>query len=152
MENPIQILLRSIVSNEVDEEELRRTAQCTLELQQVPKDASLTIVITDDDEIQALNRQFRDVDAPTDVLAFSDIEDGGAFVNGSGEPLYLGDVIVSLPRARQQAAERGCSTLDEMRLLVVHGLLHLLGYDHATPDEEAEMWSRQDVILDQVAE
>lgn len=152
METPIEVLLRPTLSDEVDAGELGRTAQSVLEMEQAPTGVSLTIVVAGDDEIQALNRQFRDVDAPTDVLAFPDAGTGQAFVDGSGEPPYLGDVIVSLPRARQQAEERGHSTMDELQLLVVHGVLHLLGYDHATPAEETEMWAKQDAILRQVRE
>jgi probable rRNA maturation factor len=147
METPIEILLRPTLGNEIDTEELRRSVQLVLETEEASPGVSLTIVITDDDEIQILNQQFRDVDAPTDVLAFPDAGADEAFVDGSGEPPYLGDVIISLPRARQQAAERAHTTMDELRLLVVHGTLHLLGYDHATPAEEAEMWARQTQIL-----
>jgi len=86
--------------------------------------------------------------APTGVSLTAVITD----VDGSDEPPYLGDVIVSLPRAREQAAEHGHSTMQELRLLVVHGVLHLLGYDHATPAEEAAMWARQDAILQRVQE
>jgi len=147
METPIQVLIRPTLGTKVDAGELRRTVQLALEIEQSPSHVSLAVVITDDQEIQALNRQFRDVDAPTDVLAFADDETGQAFVDGSDEPPYIGDVIVSLPRAREQAAEHGHSTTEELRLLVVHGVLHLLGYDHATPSEQAAMWARQDAIL-----
>jgi probable rRNA maturation factor len=147
METPIQVLIRPTLGTKVDAGELRRTVQLALGIEQSPSHVSLAVVITDDQEIQALNRQFRDVDAPTDVLAFANDETGQAFVDGSDEPPYIGDVIVSLPRAREQAAEHGHSTAEELRLLVVHGVLHLLGYDHATPGEQAAMWARQDAIL-----
>jgi probable rRNA maturation factor len=117
-------------------------------------EASLSVVITDDTEIQALNRQFRGTDAPTDVLSFgqeppeSDHKQAGVpFVASPEEPSYLGDVILSYPRAVEQAVEHGISTEQELRLLIVHGVLHLLGYDHATPEQEAEMWARQDACL-----
>lgn len=158
METPTQVLVRPTLGIEVDADELVRTVQLaldlerSLEIEHAPAGVSLTVVITDDDEIETLNRQFRDVDAPTDVLAFAEEETGRAFVDGSDEPPYLGDVIVSLPRAREQAAEHGHSTMHELRLLVVHGVLHLLGYDHATPAEEAAMWARQDAILQYVQE
>lgn len=152
METPTQVLVRPTLGTEVDADELGRMVQLALEIEQAPTGVSLTAVITDDDEIQTLNRQFRGVDAATDVLAFAEQETDQAFVDGSDEPPYLGDVIVSLPRAREQAAEHGHSTMQELRLLVVHGVLHLLGYDHATPAEEAAMWARQDAILQRVQE
>jgi probable rRNA maturation factor len=152
METVVRVLVQTTTQAAVDTEELERTARLVLELEHVATEASLTVVITDDKEIQALNRQFRGVDAPTDVLAFAEEEAGQVFVDGSDEPPYLGDVIVSLPRARVQAAEQGHSTAQELRLLVAHGVLHLLGYDHAAPDEEAAMWARQDEILRRVGE
>jgi probable rRNA maturation factor len=152
METVVRVLVQTTTQAAVDTEELERTARLVLELEHVATEASLTVVITDDKEIQALNRQFRGVDAPTDVLAFAEEEAGQVFVDGSDEPPYLGDVIVSLPRARVQAAEQGHSTAQELRLLVAHGVLHLLGYDHAAPDEEAAMWARQDEILRRVGD
>jgi probable rRNA maturation factor len=104
---------------------------------------SLTILITGDQKIQELNRQFRGVDAPTDVLAFpaghADPESGGT---------YLGDVVISFPQALNQAAEAGHPVQAEIQLLVVHGVLHLVGYDHGEPEGKAEMWAAQRAILE----
>ena len=113
-------------------------------------EAALSIVITDDDEIRSLNRQFRHVDAPTDVLAFADDPTEQAFVTAPDEPPYLGDVIVSYPRARVQSATQRHSVVAELRLLIVHGVLHLLGYDHGTPNEKAAMWRAQTAVLTQL--
>jgi probable rRNA maturation factor len=110
----------------------------------------LTLVITDDQGIQELNRDFLGHDAPTDVLAFGAREDGGPFVTAPEAGGYLGDVIVSLPRATAQAAEMGHSLQQELDLLIVHGVLHLLGYDHASEEDKARMWARQSAILDEV--
>jgi probable rRNA maturation factor len=68
-------------------------------------------------------------------------------VSAPGEPSYLGDVIISFPRARAQAAEEGHPVEEELRLLIVHGVLHLLGYDHATVEEQKQMWERQNAII-----
>jgi probable rRNA maturation factor len=115
----------------------------------------VTLVLTDDPGIQALNRDFSGIDAPTDVLAFSAREGDDPFVVAPEAGDYLGDVIISYPRAVAQAAELG-PPLDklggdpveqELYLLVVHGLLHLLGYDHATEEDRAVMWARQEAIL-----
>lgn len=105
----------------------------------------LTLVITDDEQIQALNRQFLDTDAPTDVLAFPAGE-----VDPDSGALYLGDVILSYPRLCAQAEAAGHTPQDEAQLLVVHGVLHLLGYDHGEPEEKAAMWAAQAEILRQI--
>ncbi len=107
----------------------------------------LALVFTDDEGIQALNRDFLGTDAPTDVLAFSAREDGGPFVSAPEAAGYLGDVIVSYPRAVQQARELGHTPEQELDLLVVHGILHLLGYDHAEEEEKTIMWAQQEAIL-----
>jgi probable rRNA maturation factor len=107
----------------------------------------VTLVITDDEGIQGLNRDFLDIDAPTDVLAFSAQEGAEGFVAAPEMGSYLGDVIVSYPRAAAQAEEQGHPVEQELNLLVVHGVLHLLGYDHAYEEEKAAMWARQEAIL-----
>lgn len=108
----------------------------------------LTLVVTDDEGIRALNRDFLGIDAPTDVLSFSAQEDSGPFVAAPEAGGYLGDVILSYPRAIEQAREQGHSTEQELNLLVVHGVLHLLGYDHAGEEEKAVMWAQQEAILE----
>jgi probable rRNA maturation factor len=113
-------------------------------------DSELTIVITDDESIQALNRRYRGVDSPTDVLSFGGEAEG--FVEAPGRPLYWGDVVISYPRAEAQATEQGHSIDQELALLVIHGVLHLLGYDHGDSDEEAIMWACQGRILSRVTE
>lgn len=106
--------------------------------------AGLSIVVTDDETVRGLNRQYRQVDAPTDVLSFSaESEMPGA----EDEPPYLGDLIVALPTVERQAASEGHTVEDELVLAVVHGSLHLLGYDHDTPEHQAAMWAVQDELL-----
>ncbi len=107
----------------------------------------VTLVLTDDEGIRALNRDFLGLDAPTDVLSFGAQEDSGPFVAAPEMGGYLGDVIVSYPRAVAQAEEHGHPVQQELNLLVVHGVLHLLGYDHADEEEKAVMWARQEAIL-----
>ena len=131
----------------VDEELLRRVATKVLRRERIEGEVALSVVITDDQAMRELNRQFRDVDAPTDVLAFGSGEEGD-FVTAPGEPAYLGDVVISYPRAVVQTEEYGQSIDRELALLAVHGVLHLLGYDHLNEAERAEMWARQNEILD----
>jgi len=108
-------------------------------------DAELSIVITDDEEIRALNRQYRGLDRATDVLSFSQLEgEGGA----AGEEL-LGDVVISWERAVSQGGELGHGTREELKKLLVHGVLHLVGYEHeGESKEEAEkMMEMEDRLL-----
>ena len=107
----------------------------------------LSLVVTDDAEIQALNRDFRGVDRPTGVLSFP--ADPVPLPDGEGEDAdYLGDLIVSLPYIQRQAAADGHDWRDELVLNVVHGTLHLLGYDHDTAENQARMWAVQAEALD----
>lgn len=113
-------------------------------------DAEVTVVIGDDTLLRQLNRDYRDIDAPTDVLSFAAQEEGDGqnlFVSAPEAANYLGDVVISFPTAQRQAEAEGHAVLDELRLLAVHGVLHLFGYDHASEQEEADMWARQRAIL-----
>jgi probable rRNA maturation factor len=127
----------------VDQTALERAAQLTLRRAGIDANSEAVIVVSDDAHLQALNRQFLGVDAPTDVLSFP-----GGDTDPDSDALYLGDVIISLPRAQAQAAASGHPLRDELQLLVVHGMLHLLGYDHAEESEKAEMWGIQTAILE----
>jgi probable rRNA maturation factor len=117
---------------------LRAAAVATLAQERPRGRAELTLAVTGDTAVRALNRRFRGVDATTDVLAFP----AGA---ESAPDLadYLGDVAVSYPQAARQALAAGHATLAELQLLVVHGVLHLLGYDHATAAGRRRMWAAQ---------
>lgn len=129
----------------VDENLLERAAQETLITIGEHPEADISVVLTNDDQLQELNRNYLGIDAPTDVLSFPAEE-----TDPDSETLYLGDVILSYERARAQAAAGGHSVEDELQLLVVHGTLHLHGYDHATPVEKAEMWEAQAAILNRL--
>jgi probable rRNA maturation factor len=147
----VEVQIAPALRGQADPAALRRAAEITLEIEGQAAPAEMSLVITDDDGIHHLNLQFRGVDASTDVLAFSAREAGETFVTSPEAADYLGDVIISLPRAAAQAAEEGHPPEEELALLVVHGVLHLLGYDHATPDQEAVMWARQSEILSRLA-
>jgi len=131
---------------QVQSEPLHRAALATLIHQRVEELCEVAVVVTDDEALRELNRRYRGVDAPTDVLAFPD-EMQGPFVGAPGFPRYLGDVIISFPRAEAQAAEAGHDVRAELQLLVVHGVLHLLGYDDVTDEQRARMWAAQADIL-----
>lgn len=104
--------------------------------------ADLSILLTDDSALQALNLQFMGIDAPTDVLSFPAEE-----IDPETNRPYLGDIAISYPRALAQAQAGGHPVAHELQLLTVHGVLHLLGYDHAEPEEKAHMWQVQSQIL-----
>jgi probable rRNA maturation factor len=152
MPSKIQVLIRPPFEGRVHPSHVERVARVVMDMESVAADASLGILITGDDEIRVLNQRFRRIDAPTDVLAFADDEPDSAFVDGSTDPPYLGDVVISYTRALEQAAEQGHGVTDELWLLIAHGVLHLLGYDHATPCEEASMWAKQDAVLRELAD
>jgi probable rRNA maturation factor len=145
-EERISIQVDEPFAAEVDAADLAKVIAATLALES-REDAEVTLVVTDDDAVAALNRQYRAVDGPTDVLSFPAQEATPGFVSAPEAEAYLGDIVIALPFTRRQAAELGRPLAAELRLLAVHGALHLLGYDHAEPDEEAAMWAKQDVIL-----
>lgn len=126
---------------------LRKAVAATLEHMGVNERCEVVVVISDDAALQELNRRFRGVDRPTDVLSFAD-DTRGPYTGGGGQfPHYLGDVVISIDRARAQAEAAGGTLTQELQLLAVHGTLHLLGFDHANPAEKAEMWAAQAGIL-----
>ena len=106
----------------------------------------VSVTFVDDGMIQMLNRDYRGIDAPTDVLSFP-LDDDGGFEAVPGMPRMLGDIIISLQRARDQAAEYGHDVNREVMYLAVHGFLHLLGYDHDSPEEQKRMREQEERIL-----
>jgi probable rRNA maturation factor len=108
---------------------------------------TLGLLITNDEKVRRLNAEYRGQDRVTDVLAFASGEDGDGFVSPPSTPPHLGDIAISYPRAVAQAAQYGHCTAEELDRLVVHGLLHLLGYDDQTRQERKAMWARQEAIV-----
>ena len=126
---------------ELDSKRLIQAVIKTLDILKKP-DMDITLRLIDDDEMHQLNQTFRGEDKTTDVLSFNqDIQDPetGRF--------YLGDILISVPKASNQAEEHAHSLEDEITFLSIHGMLHLLGYDHYTEEEKAIMWPLQDKIF-----
>ena len=146
----IAIQIDELYEPDVDAADLAAAVAATLRVEGQP-DAEVTVVITNDEEVADLNVRYRGVEGPTDVLSFAAQEPAPGFVSAPEAAAYLGDVIIALPFTRRQAAELGRPLQAELRLLAVHGVLHLLGYDHAEPAEEAAMLAKQDTILEQMA-
>ena len=121
---------------------IERAVNAVLTHQKKSLDVNLSVVLTDNRRLHKLNRDYLGVDAPTDVLSFpaseSDPETGTR---------YIGDILISVPYAAKGAKQAGNSLEAELQLLVVHGVLHLLGHDHAKPKEKAKMWKAQAEIL-----
>jgi probable rRNA maturation factor len=108
--------------------------------------AGVTLLLAGDELLQDLNREHRDADEPTDVLSFPASE--GESFPGEPEPArYLGDIAVSLPMVRRQVEAAWILPADELQHVVLHGLLHLLGYDHETPEDDARIRAREELVL-----
>jgi probable rRNA maturation factor len=125
--------------------QFKKAIAATLDAEDVQGD--VTLLITDDDAIADLNQRFLDNPEPTDVLSFPAHPTADAFVPAPDAESYLGDIVIAYPYAAAQAERYNRDIGDELTLLAVHGTLHLLGYDHAKPEEKATMWARQDAIL-----
>lgn len=109
--------------------------------------AEVSVTLTDDAHIHVINREYRNVDRPTDVISFALTESEEPEIIGGGEHEVLGDLIISLERMRAQAAEYGHTELRELSFLTVHGMLHLLGYDHMEAEERQEMEEEQRAVM-----
>lgn len=127
----------------IAKELVQRAARAALAQQTAEGD--LSIVLTDDTHIQELNRDYLGIDAPTDVLSFPASE-----IDPQSHRRYLGDILISVPRAARQARAGGHPVEAEVQLLVIHGVLHLLGLDHAEPADKSRMWAAQAAILQSI--
>ena len=134
----------------VDEDRVREIAQMVLKAESVTPPYEVSIVFTDSAAVRRFNRDYRGVDEPTDVLAFymlPEKETEPTFILPPDGITRLGEVIVSYPQAVEQAKEQGHSVDKELALLIIHGILHLLGYDHEQPEEEKRMRGREQELL-----
>ncbi|HEX6967530.1 MAG TPA: rRNA maturation RNase YbeY [Micromonosporaceae bacterium] len=134
----------------VDTDAVLAVARYTLDEMGVNPLAELSVLLVDSDYMAELNHRWMGAEGPTDVLAFPMDEgsiDHGPGEPSGGEPALLGDIVLCPEVAAKQAAAAGHSTADELHLLTVHGVLHLLGYDHAEPEEEREMFALQARLL-----
>ena len=139
----------SIVSHREPEqlnfEAFEQLARFVLSMEGVPEMTELSIALVDEDEMAHLNNQYRGIDGPTDVLSFGCDDPCPA---PGDEPITLGDVVIAPTVAERQAAERGHSVEHELDVLLVHGVLHLLGYDHESADDAGAMAARESALLD----
>jgi probable rRNA maturation factor len=126
---------------------LREVVAATLSSQKIDRPVELSLLVTGDEEVHKLNREYRGIDATTDVISFALSENAAEFVTPPDRISRLGEVIISYPQAASQARENKQTIKAELAWLVVHGLLHLLGYDHQDDKSEAIMRKREDKIL-----
>jgi len=159
--SPVLSLAQMVIGITIDKEFkgaltpawLRKTARAVLNAENAGRKSEMGLVITGQDKIRELNKRYLDEDAPTDVLSFPMEQSGGGdFINPPDGALQLGEVIISYPQAAKQAAERGHSVETEVALLIIHGILHLLGYDHDIPAWKKKMRARESAILKLVEE
>jgi probable rRNA maturation factor len=153
----INVLIEEDLEVDIDTEWMQRIIERPLMEEDVPPNIEISLVITGQERIQELNREYRGLDKPTDVLSFSMAEQKEEEVEEDEEPtsfigppdgvLHLGEVIISYPQAAIQAKERGHSVKKEMAVLIIHGVLHILGYDHEKSEMAPAMEAREKEIL-----
>jgi probable rRNA maturation factor len=131
--------------------EIERVINFAAKKQNVEEHSEVSVTFVSNERIQEINREYRDKDKPTDVISFAmeELGEGEVELVGAEMPRVLGDIIISIPKAIEQAEEYGHSFLRELGFLAVHGFLHLLGYDHMTEEKEKEMFTLQKEILDE---
>ena len=139
----------------------KMVAEKVLDMEKCPWDAQVNLVLTDNEEIQRVNTEFREIAAPTDVLSFpmipfetpadyTIVEEDESYFDLDTDELLLGDIMISVDKVFAQAEEYGHSVTREFCFLVAHSMLHLLGYDHMTPEEAVVMENKQRTALDEL--
>lgn len=139
-------------TNTVNEEHvtlIERLLSFAAEKEKVTAESELSLTFVDNKEIQEINRNYRDKDSPTDVISFALQEETEEELQIIGEeiPLVLGDIVISIDKAKEQAEDYGHPLERELGFLALHGFLHLLGYDHLNEEDEKQMFSRQEELL-----
>ena len=131
--------------------EIERIINFAANKQKVELHSEVSVTFVSNERIQEINREYRDKDQPTDVISFAmeELGEGEVEMVGAEMPRVLGDIIISVPKAIEQAEEYGHSFIRELGFLAVHGFLHLLGFDHMTEEDEREMFTLQKEILDE---
>ena len=143
------------------EELAKKVVQKVLDMEGCPYDAQVNLVLTDNEELQRVNTEFREIPAPTDVLSFpmipfetpadyAIVEEDQSYFDLDTDELLLGDIMISVDKVFAQAEEYGHSVTREFCFLVAHSMLHLLGYDHMTPEEAVVMENKQRTALDEL--
>ena len=138
--------------DEKQEKLMKKAVETTLFAEGFKKDCEISVVITDNDGIREINHEYREIDAPTDVLSFPQYEflSPSVFQEEPEEPVMLGDIVISKERLITQAEGIGHSFEDELSYLTVHSVLHLLGYDHLDENDKVLMRTREKEIVKEI--
>jgi probable rRNA maturation factor len=141
-------------TNELSEEqliEIERLINFTAKKENIEEQTEVSVTFVSNETIHEINLEYREKDSPTDVISFAmeELGEGEVELVGGEMPRVLGDIIISVPKAREQAEEYGHSFTRELGFLAIHGFLHLLGYDHMTKEDEKKMFTRQKEILNE---
>ena len=147
MQIEISNQLEIMTVTQVIEDRIIEVLEETARVHEVDDLAEVSLMFTDDETIHEMNREYRGIDRPTDVLSFALEEGEEEEIYGGPEENLLGDIIISVETATRQAEEYGHSVEREMAFLALHGMLHLLGYDHMEEEERKEMRAQEEAIL-----
>ncbi len=143
----MDVLFENTTDIKVNEELINSVIAESLRYEGVSDNCEVSVTIVDNDEIHSINLKHRGIDRPTDVLSFPLINFEKETLPNDGSKIYLGDIIISIEKAEEQAKEYGHSLDREIGFLTAHSMLHLLGYDHMVEDEEKIMFKKQEEIL-----
>lgn len=152
----MNIIFENLIEKEEIEAKLQKNLEIAIkiamEYEEFGDDFEVCLSFVDKDEIQRMNREFRNIDRVTDVLSFPQYDEEGGFVGIEDEDIFIGDVILCVDKAREQALEYGHSFEREMIYLTIHSILHLLGYDHEEEEDKMQMRSREKAIIQILSE
>ena len=143
----MDVLFENNTNEEINYKLIEKVISEALRYEGVNDNTEVSVTIVDNEEIRKINNKFRNIDRATDVLSFPLIDFDNESLPDDGSKIYLGDIIISIERAKEQAKEYGHSIDREIGFLTTHSMLHLLGYDHMVPEEEKEMFAKQEEIL-----
>ena len=143
----MDVLFENNTNGEINYKLIEKVISEALRYEGVNDNTEVSVTIVDNEEIRKINNKFRNIDRATDVLSFPLIDFDNESLPDDGSKIYLGDIIISIERAKEQAKEYGHSIDREIGFLTAHSMLHLLGYDHMVPEEEKEMFAKQEEIL-----
>ena len=143
----MEVLFENNTKEEVNYKLIENVISEALKYEGVSDNTEISVTIVDNEEIRKINNKFRNIDRATDVLSFPLIDFDNEDLPNDGSKIYLGDIIISIERAKEQANEYGHSLDREVGFLTAHSMLHLLGYDHMVPEEEKVMFAKQEEIL-----
>ena len=143
----MDVLFENNTNEEINYKLIEKVISEALRYEGVNDNTEVSVTIVDNEKKKKINNKFRNIDRATDVLSFPLIDFDNESLPDDGSKIYLGDIIISIERAKEQAKEYGHSIDREIGFLTAHSMLHLLGYDHMVPEEEKEMFAKQEEIL-----